>query len=64
MTDAAPKIRTANIPPNIRIVRLRSRLMVSANKIESIAEAWAHAGLQLLADELEQEAKRMIRAAM
>ncbi|MGO3934739.1 hypothetical protein [Rhodopseudomonas pseudopalustris] len=63
MTDAAPKIRAANIPPVVRIVRLRTRLQLSANKLEAIAVAVAAAGLACLADELEQEAAAMHRAA-
>jgi hypothetical protein len=63
MTDAAPKLRAANIPPTVRIIRLRSQMQRSALKLDAMAIAVRAADLPLLADELKQEAAAMDRAA-
>lgn len=55
--------RAANIPPVVRIVRLRTRLQLSAKKLEAIAAACAAVGLNLLAEELEREAAGMRHVA-
>jgi hypothetical protein len=63
MTKPQAIPRTANIPPLVKAVRLRTRLELSATKLDALADILCAVGLQLVAGELKQEAAVMRRAA-
>ncbi|WP_147407809.1 hypothetical protein [Rhodopseudomonas palustris] len=55
--------RAANIPPIVRVVRLRTRLQLSAATLDAIALTLDQIGLVAVAEQLRDEANGMRRAA-